>query len=51
VTVQLGARQPRVRIYDPTRGTEPVQMLANVASVELTLSNHPLILAIAPSRQ
>ena len=51
VTVQLGARQPRLRIYDPTRGTEPVQTLADVRSIELTLSDHPLILAIAPSPQ
>jgi hypothetical protein len=40
-----------VRIYDPTRGTEPVQTLADVRSIELTLSDHPLILAIAPSPQ
>lgn len=48
VTVQLGDTYPTVRVYDPTTGTEPVQTHRRVATVELTVSDHPLILAIDP---
>jgi hypothetical protein len=46
VTVHLGGRYPAVKIYDPTVGTEPVQNSGNVDSLKLTLSDHPLIIAI-----
>jgi hypothetical protein len=48
VTVKLGAASASARIYDPTIGVEPVQTLTNVSSIELTLSDHPLIIAIPP---
>jgi hypothetical protein len=48
VTVHLGAAYPNVKIFDPTIGTEPVQTAASVDSLKLTLSNHPLILAVFP---
>jgi hypothetical protein len=51
VTVQLGTTQPRARIYDPTIGVEPVQTLTEVKSLELTLSNHPVVIALSPDRQ
>jgi hypothetical protein len=44
VTVQLGNNHAAVSIYDPTIGTKAVHALANVSSVPLTLSDHPLIL-------
>ena len=47
VTVQLGAAYPAVRVYDPTVGTEPVQTAGEVDSLKLTLSDHPLILAVS----
>ncbi len=47
VTVRLGGPYPTVRVYDPTIGTEPVQTLGAVDSLKLTLSDHPLIVAIA----
>ncbi len=46
VTVQLGATYPALKVYDPTIGTEPVQTASAVDSLTLTLSNHPLIVAI-----
>lgn len=49
ITVQFGAPQATVRVYNPTVGTEPVQTHRGVASLALTLSNHPLILAIPPT--
>ena len=48
VTVHLGETYPSVKIYDPTIGTEPIKTSTAVDSLKLTLSDHPLILAIAP---
>ncbi|MCI0601319.1 MAG: glycosyl hydrolase [Beijerinckiaceae bacterium] len=46
VTVNLGATFPIVKVYDPTLGTSPAKTLSNVASVNLTLSDHPVIIEI-----
>jgi hypothetical protein len=48
VTVRLGGTHPVVKVYDPTIGTEPVRDLGAVDSLDLSLSDHPLIIAIAP---
>jgi hypothetical protein len=48
VIVRFGGRHPSVRIYDPTLGTEPVQTLAGVDSIDLTLSDHPIVVVIPP---
>ena len=50
VTVQLGDTYPEVKVYDPTIGTEPIRTHHGVDSLRLTLSNHPLILAIHRKR-
>jgi hypothetical protein len=47
VTVRLGATFPSVKVYDPTVGTEAVRTHRDVDSLKLTLSDHPLILALA----
>jgi hypothetical protein len=47
VTVHLGRTYPTVRVYDPTVGTEPIENRGKIASLRLTLSNHPLIITIA----
>jgi hypothetical protein len=47
VTVHLGRTYPAVRVYDPIVGTEPVDTRAGVDSMKLTLSDHPLIIAVA----
>ena len=46
VTVNLGGAHSVVDVYDPTVGTSVQQQLNNVSSVTLSLSDHPLILAI-----
>lgn len=46
VTVRLGDKYPTVQVYDPTVGTAPVETVKGVNSLTLTLSNHPLIIAI-----
>ena len=49
ITVRFGAAHKQVKIYNPIVGTEPVETPANVGSVDLTLSNHPFVIAIAPN--
>jgi hypothetical protein len=51
VTVHLGIRSEAVSIYDPTTGVEPVQKLTSVNSIEVTLSDHPIVIAIPPPLQ
>lgn len=51
VTVRFGVSHPSAKLYDPTLGTKPVQTLADVTSIDLTLSDHPLIIAIPPVSQ
>jgi len=51
VTVDFGVTRASARIYDPTTGVEPVKTLTNVSSLELTLSDHPIVIAISPGRQ
>ena len=46
VTIRLGGAHPSVKVYDPTVGTEPVQTSHRIKSLTLTLSDHPLIIAI-----
>lgn len=47
ITVSLGEPHASVKIYDPTLGTGVIKSLSNVSSIPLTLSDHPLILAIS----
>ncbi|MBN1123985.1 MAG: hypothetical protein JXA82_03180 [Sedimentisphaerales bacterium] len=47
VTVNLGAAFASVVLYDPTTGVSPIQRLSNIASVALTLSNHPVIIEVS----
>ena len=44
VTLKLGQSHPSVVIYNPTIGSDPVETKANVSSIDLTLSDHPLVL-------
>lgn len=46
VSVNLGTTFATVNIYDPVQGTTPTQTLTDVSSVQLSLSDHPLILEI-----
>jgi len=50
VMVDLGVPRASIRIYDPTTGVEPVRTATNVSSLELALSDHPIVIAISPSR-
>jgi hypothetical protein len=46
VTVRLGTKVETAEVYDPTLGTSPVERHSRTDAVALTLSNHPLILAL-----
>jgi hypothetical protein len=47
VTVNFGAPQAAVKVYDPTVGVEAVETLSNADAVPLELSDHPCIVEIA----
>lgn len=47
VTVNLAGVHASVKVYDPTIGTTVSWALTNTSSISLTLSDHPLILAIS----
>jgi hypothetical protein len=47
VKVEFGSRQEHVSLYDPTADTLPKQKLANVTSVQLSVSDHPLVIEIS----
>ncbi|MDQ2800156.1 MAG: glycosyl hydrolase, partial [Armatimonadota bacterium] len=46
VTVHLGSPRTGVKVYDPTVGIAPVQTPHKINSLTLTLSDHPVIIAI-----
>ena len=46
VEIKLSKTYPFVKIYDPTKGTEAVQVLKNTGSVKLTTSDHPFVIEI-----
>ncbi len=48
VKVKLGGVHPTVKVFDPTLDTSATSVLRNVDSVDLTLSDHPMILEISP---
>ena len=50
VTIHFGAKHASGAIYDPTIGVEPVQSLTKFNSIDLVLSDHPVVIAIAPRR-
>jgi hypothetical protein len=46
IVVDLQTPRAAVNVYDPTTGTSPIQSMTSVSSVPLTLTDHPVILAI-----
>ena len=51
VKVDFGATRRSMNIYDPTIGVEAVQTLRDINSLELVLTDHPLVIAIPSPRQ
>jgi hypothetical protein len=46
VAVKPGRAFPAVSVYDPTVGTGPVPSYTDVEFARLTLSDHPVVLAV-----
>ena len=46
VTVQLAATYATVEVFDPLSSAVPLETLSNVSSVELSLTDHPLIVEL-----
>jgi hypothetical protein len=46
--IRFAVTLPSARVYDPTISADPVKALTNVSSLELTLKDHPLVIAISP---
>jgi len=51
VTVNLGSTIPTVNLYDVTSGTTPIQVLHNVSSIPLTMTDHAFFIEFAGSEQ
>jgi hypothetical protein len=49
VNVQLGATYSDVAVFDPLLGSTPIQTLTQVSSVQLGITDHPLIVEIEPA--
>ena len=49
VTVQLGNTYSDVQVFDPLVGSTPIETLSNVSSVQLGITDHPLIVEIEPA--
>jgi hypothetical protein len=47
VTIRLGEAHSALKVFDPTIGTEPTQIERGVERLLLSVSDHPLIIAIA----
>lgn len=47
VTVRFGKKFKTIKIYDPTKGVTEIKQYKNRDAVELSLSNHPIILEIS----
>lgn len=46
IKLNLGKKYKKVKIYDPTIGTSAIQKFKNVADIDLSLSDHPIIVEI-----
>jgi hypothetical protein len=46
ISIELAGTPRTVNVYDPTIGTRPVRVLADVGLVELSMSDHPFVIEI-----
>jgi hypothetical protein len=47
VTIRFGASHAAAKIYDPTVGVDPIRTLTDFNSLDIALSNHPVVIAIS----
>ncbi|MCK1396138.1 hypothetical protein [Bradyrhizobium sp. 1] len=48
VTVTFGQTEALVKVYDPMLGTSPIATYANVSSIQVSISDHPLVIEVTP---
>ncbi len=48
VTLDLGAVRQSVQVFDPLLGTTPIARLSSVGAVTLAVTDHPLVVEVAP---
>jgi hypothetical protein len=48
ITIRLGATWTVIRIYDPTIGVTAIKSVENTDSIHLRLSDHPVVIELAP---
>jgi len=46
VTVNLGQVQSAVYVYDPLKGTAPIAVYYNTSTIQIGLSDHPLVIEV-----
>ena len=46
VTVALGTTYASVQVYDPTQSSSPIQTLADVSSVQVAITDHPIVIQV-----
>ncbi|MBR0781759.1 hypothetical protein [Bradyrhizobium iriomotense] len=46
VTVQLGQVQSTIYVYDPLQGTDPIAVYYNTDTIQIGLSDHPLVIEV-----
>jgi hypothetical protein len=48
VTINLGGGYQTVQIYDPLAASSPISTLSNIGSIQLSVTDHPLVIQILP---
>ena len=49
VSVALGATYASVEVFDPLSGTAPIATYSNISQLSVALTDHPLIIEVAPT--
>ncbi|MGY8639172.1 hypothetical protein RAD15_42615 [Bradyrhizobium sp. 14AA] len=50
VTVKLGQVQSTIYVYDPLQGTDPIAVYYNTDTIQIGLSDHPLVIEIGATQ-
>jgi hypothetical protein len=46
VTINLGATYSNIAVYDPMIGTTPIATYSNVSTLNISVTDHPLIVQV-----
>lgn len=48
VTVTFDHTKALIKVYDPMRGSSPIATYANASSIQVSISDHPLVIEVTP---